>query len=43
MQNNRGQVKMLIQPQDVPELLGHVANLISRRASKRVARSLRPA
>lgn len=38
-----GRVKMLIQPQNVPELLGHVASLISRRASKRVARRLRPA
>ncbi len=37
------QVKMLIEPQNVPELLGHVASLISRRASRRVARRLRPA
>jgi CheY-like chemotaxis protein len=37
------QIKMLIEPQNVPELLGHVASLISRRASKRVARRLRPA
>lgn len=36
-------VKMLIEPQNVPELLGHVASLISRRASKRIARRLRPA
>lgn len=38
---SRGKVKMLIEPQNVPELLGHVANLISRRASRRVARGLR--
>ena len=37
------QVKMLIEPQNVPELLGHVASLISKRASKRVARRLRHA
>lgn len=36
-------VKMLIQPQNVPELLGHVASLIGKRASRRVARRLRPA
>ena len=36
-----GQAKMLIEPQNVPELLGHVATLISKRASKRVARGLR--
>ena len=38
---SRQQVKMLIEPQNVPELLGHVASLISRRASRRIARRLR--
>ena len=38
-----GQAKMLIEPQNVPELLGHVASLISKRASKHVARRLRRA
>jgi len=33
--------KMLVQPQGVPELLGDVATLISRRASRLVARRLR--
>lgn len=31
----------LVEPEDVPELLTKVANLISRRASRRVARLLR--
>ena len=38
-----GQVGMLIQPQNLPELLGQVAGLISQRATKRVARALRQA
>ena len=33
--------EMLVEPQGVPELLGDVANLISRRASRLVARRLR--
>lgn len=40
---SKRQIKMLIEPQNVPELLGHVASLISKRASRRVARRLRPA
>lgn len=36
-----GQAGMLIQPQNLPELLGQVAGLIGERASRRVARSLR--
>lgn len=38
---SRRQVKMLIEPQNVPELLGHVASLIGQRASRRIARRLR--
>jgi CheY-like chemotaxis protein len=33
--------KMLVQPQGVPELLGQVAALISRRATRLVARRMR--
>jgi CheY-like chemotaxis protein len=33
--------EMLIEPEDLPELLGKVANLIGSRASRRVARQLR--
>jgi len=33
--------KILIEPEDLPELLGKVATLISARASRRVARTLR--
>jgi CheY-like chemotaxis protein len=33
--------KVLVQPQDVPELLGQVATLISRRATRLVARRMR--
>ena len=38
-----GQAGMLIQPQNLPELLGQVAGMISERASKRVAREMRHA
>jgi hypothetical protein len=33
--------KMLVEPQGVPELLGQVAMLISRRATRLVARRMR--
>lgn len=33
--------RMLIKPEDIPGLLGKVANLISQRAARRVARELR--
>jgi DNA-binding NtrC family response regulator len=32
---------ILIEPEDLPELLGHVASLISERATRRVERELR--
>jgi len=37
------QARMLITPEDIPGLLGKVANLISQRAAKRVERELRHA
>jgi ATP-dependent Lon protease len=33
--------KVLIEPEDVPELLGKIATLISTRASRRLAKSMR--
>lgn len=33
--------EMLVEPEDLPELLGQVASLIGSRASRRVARALR--
>lgn len=33
--------KLLIEPEDLPELLGQIASLIGSRASRRVARALR--
>ena len=35
--------KVLVEPQGIPDLLGKVADLISRRASRRMARHLRQA
>ena len=37
------QVRMLIKPEDVPGLLGKVANLISERAARKVQREMRHA
>lgn len=37
----QGPGDMLIQPEDVPELLGHVAEMIAERASRRLTRSMR--
>jgi hypothetical protein len=37
----RHQNSMLIKPEDVPELLGKVADLISQRATRRLERELR--
>lgn len=37
------QVRMLITPEDIPGLLGKVANLISERAARKVQRELRHA
>jgi two-component system, cell cycle response regulator CpdR len=37
------QVRMLITPEDIPGLLGKVANLISQRAARRVQREMRHA
>ena len=37
------QVRMLITPEDIPELLAKVANLISQRAARKVAREMRHA
>ncbi|MGQ9635307.1 MAG: response regulator [Bryobacteraceae bacterium] len=39
--NNRGTV--LIEPEDLPELLGRIAELVSERATRRVERGLRHA
>jgi DNA-binding NtrC family response regulator len=37
------QARMLITPEDIPGLLGKVANLISQRAARRVQREMRHA
>jgi hypothetical protein len=37
------QARMLIKPEDIPGLLGKVANLISDRAARRVQREMRHA
>lgn len=37
------QVRMLITPEDIPELLAKVANLISQRAARKVEREMRHA
>jgi CheY-like chemotaxis protein len=42
-QVGNAQVRMLITPEDIPGLLGKVANLISQRAARKVQRELRHA
>jgi hypothetical protein len=47
-QNSKQSIKppsshMLIKPEDIPELLGKVANLISDRAAKKMRREMRHA
>ena len=39
----KAQVRMLITPEDIPGLLGKVANLISERAARKVQREMRHA
>jgi CheY-like chemotaxis protein len=39
----QGQSRMLIKPEDLPGLLGKVANLISERATRKIERELRHA
>lgn len=41
--SNRGGETVLIEPEDLPELLGKVAELISERATRKVERQLRHA
>ena len=41
--HEKAQVRMLITPEDIPGLLGKVANLISERAARKVQREMRHA